>query len=331
MMTTSMQQVQLQSYGGPEVLNLTETTIPQAGPGEVLIDVEAAGVNFSDVLRRRNTYFMPTPLPYVLGAEAVGQIVEVGAGVDNPALKPGQRILGILPHGGAYAEFVTVPAQFCVPLPPHIDPAAATSIFVQGSTAHLILHQLVRDLEGKSILVHAAAGGVGSLLTQMAVMAGAKVIGTGSSEEKLARIEALGGIGVNYSQPNWVEKVVEANGGEKVDVVLEMVGGEIYSQSFGCLKQMGTMVVYGAASGQPGHHHSEGFVDEGHNLLSFNLAYFIRDRMADWQASLGAVIGLLAEGQLEVEVRHRYALKDVVQAHRDLETRKTTGKVVLLP
>lgn len=329
-----MQQVQFTAYGEAEVLSIVETALPQPGPGELLIRIEAAGINYSDILRRRNTYFMPTPLPYVLGAEAVGQVAGRGEDVaDAPPFQAGARVLAILPHGGAYAEYVVCPAQYCVPLPPHIDPRAATAIFVQGSTAHLILHDLLGGVEGKTLLVHAAAGGVGSLLVQMARLAGAqRVIGTASSADKCAAAIAFGAdAAIDYSQADWPAAVRAANGGEGVDIVLEMVGGEVYAQSFNCLRNGGTMVVYGQASGEKGYIHSEHFVDAGLRLLGFNLAHVIGARMEAWQQALGAVIGLLAEGRIQVGLAHSFPLAEAAAAHRAIEARQTTGKVVLLP
>lgn len=324
-----MKQVLLENYGAAGQLKLTDAAIPQLATGEVLIKVEAIGVNYSDILRRKNTYFMPTPLPYVLGAEVVGRIEEIGAGESH--LQVGQRVLAILPSGGGYSEMVTANAQYCVPLPDHIDSSAATAIFVQGSTAHLIIHQVADDISGKTVLVHAGAGGVGSILIQLAKLAGARVIAT-SSTSKLEKAKSFGADEVvDYSKPGWPAKVIEVNGGQKVDLILEMVGGHIYEESFQCLAQMGTMIVYGSASGEKGFVHSEHFVDESHRLLSFNLAHFIQYRMPDWQASLGAIIGLLAEGKLVIDTAHQFSLADAPKAHQAIENRETTGKVVLIP
>ena len=324
-------QVQLARYGAADVLQLTTAPLPALQPGEVLIGVEAAGVNFSDVLRRRNTYFMPTPLPYVLGAEAVGQVLATGAGVDAPFV-PGSRVLAILPGGGGYASHVVAQAAYCVPLPAHIDPKAATAIFVQGSTAYLMLHQLVGDLAGKTLLVMAAAGGVGSLLVQLATLAGAQVIAAASTEAKLQVARQLGAMaGVNYAQAGWPAQVRDLTGGAGVDVVLEMVGGALFGESLQCLRTGGQMVVYGAASGTQGELQSERLVDESWTLRGFNLAHFIQQRPADWQAALGAVIGLMAEGKLHVPTPHVYSLAQAVAAHQALEARQTTGKIVLVP
>ncbi len=324
-----MKQIQFSQYGSAEVLQLVNTTWRQPGDGELLIKVEAIGVNYSDILRRRNTYFLPTPVPYVPGTEAVGTVEATGSGVD---LQVGDRVLAILPGGGGYAEYVTAAAQYCVLMPPHIAAPDATAIFVQGTTAHLILHQVVSELAGQTIVVHAAAGGVGSLLVQMASQAGANVIATASSESKLARAKALGALAaVNYTQNDWVDQVIAANDGKKVDCILEMVGGEIFNQSFACLKPGGMLVVYGAASGEQGMIYSERLVDENHSVRSFNLAHFIENKTEQWQASLGAVIGLLAEQKISVQVKHHYPLADAAKAHQEIEDRRTVGKVVLVP
>lgn len=328
-----MKQVQMHAYGAPEVLQWADVDRPKVQPETILIEVKAAGVNFSDILRRRNTYFMPTPLPYVLGAEAVGVVVDIGSGVDARIYPKGSLVLAILPHGGAYSEYVLAPAMFCVPLPPHLDPNVASGIFVQGSTAHLLLHQVAGNVEGKTMLVHAGASGVGSLLLQMARLAGAgTLIATASTPEKRQAAQKFGADAVvDYTQPDWPDAVIASNGGKKVDLILEMVGGEVYAQSFACLAQGGSMVVYGAASGQKGFMHSEHFVDESHHLHGFNLAHFIGTQMDVWQASLGAVIGMLAAGQIQVETACQFALQDAKEAHRQIEARQTIGKVVLIP
>ncbi len=170
-----MKKMQLTQYGVPEVLQLTEAPIPQPKAGEVLFKIQAIGVNYSDILRRKNTYFQPTPLPYTLGHEAVGIIEAVGEGVNEPFIA-GARVLAILPGSGGYAEYAVAPTQYCVPLPPHIDVKEATAIFVQGSTAQLLVSAIAGDIAGKTVMINAAGGGVGSLLVQLAKMAGATVI-----------------------------------------------------------------------------------------------------------------------------------------------------------
>lgn len=328
-MTKTMKQVQLNQYGSPDELKIVETKIPQPKAGEVVIKVEAIGVNYSDTLRRRNQYFQPTPLPYVLGSEAVGRIVSVGEGVTEPYVI-GATVLAILPFGGGYAEYVSAISQYCVPLPPNIDAKTATAIFVQGSTAQLMISQVAKDLKDKTVLVNASAGGVGSLLVQLAKLNGAKVIAASSSDEKLNVAKANGAdLTVNYSKENWTEKVKETNNGKGVDIAFEMVGGDIYNETVKSLAQGGHLIVYGCASGVQGQIHPEHFVDENISQSGFNLAFYITTKPQIWQEALGAVIELIALGKLKIKTPKTFALKDAAEAHRQIEARQTTGKVVL--
>ncbi len=330
-MVNHMKQVQIKQYGPPDVLTLVEADIPQPKAGEIMISVEAIGVNYSDTLRRRNKYFQPTPLPYVLGSEAVGKIVSVGEGVSEP-YTAGATVLGILPDGGGYSEYVCAVAQYCVPLPPNFDPNTATAIFVQGSTAQLMISQVAKNVRGKTVLINAAAGGVGSLLVQLAKLNGAVVMAASSSDEKLKVAKSLGAdVVINYSTPGWSAQVKEANQGKGVDIAFEMVGGAIYNESIKCLAQGGHLIVYGAASGVQGSVHPEYFVDENISQSGFNLAFFVTTKTPVWQEALGTVIGLIAQGKLNIETPKKFALKNAAQAHKEIEARKTTGKVVLNP
>jgi NADPH2:quinone reductase len=330
-MNQTANQLRFHEFGGPEQLRLDAVDLPAPAAGEVLVRVEAAGLNYADILRRKNEFFLPTPLPHAVGTEAVGVIT--ASGEDRAGLRVGDRVLAILPGGGACADYALAPAQYCVPLPPHIDSRAATAIFVQGSTAHLIVHEVLPpDLAGKSILVHAAAGGVGSLLVQLARLKGAYVIAAASTPEKLKAAADLGADGgVCYADSNWPRLALAANQGRKFDYILEASGGEICARSFGILEDGGSLVVYGASSRTPAQLLSEAFVDHNHNLLAFNLNHFIQKRTGDWQRSLGEVIALLAEGKLKVVVNHAFPLAEAAEAQRMLEARQTVGKVVLIP
>lgn len=324
-----MKQMEISQFGSPDVLKLVETDIPQPNVGEVLIKVKAIGVNYSDILRRRNQYFQPTTLPYILGSEVVGEIVSVGEGVNEPYLI-GASILAILPNGGGYSEYVVNVAEYCVPLPENIDVKAATAIFVQGSTAQLMILQIAKDLEDKTVLINASAGGVGSLLVQLAKLNGAKVIAASSSEEKLRVSKSNGADAIiNYSKVNWSELVKEVNEGKGVDFAFEMVGGEVYNETVKSLKQGGQLIVYGCASGVQGNIHPEYFVDENISQVGFNLAFYIRTKPQIWQESVKTIIGLIADGKLKIETSKTFELKDAAEAHRQIELRQTTGKVVL--
>lgn len=327
-----MKQIEFSEYGTAEVLHLVERSQPQVGPGELLLKVQAAGVNFSDVLRRRNTYFLPTPLPFVPGTEAVGLVVASGEGVDAKVFPKGSMVLGILPAGGAYAEYVVVAAQYAVPLPVSIKPADATAIFVQGTTAYLLLHEVAGNLAGKTIMVQAAAGGVGSLLVQLGKLAGARVIACCSSAEKLTQAQKHGAdLLIDYTRENWTIELLAANENLGVDYIFEMIGGEIFTQSFSVLKPGGTVIVYGAASGQQGIIESEKLVDHSFRIQSFNLAHYIQEQPELWQKALGKMIEMLATQQINIEVANIYPLSEARAAHHDLEQRRTRGKVVLVP
>lgn len=329
-MKDKMKQIQMQEYGSPKVLKLVETEIPTPNAGEVLVKVKAIGVNYSDILRRKNTYFQETPLPFVLGTEAVGEIVSVGDGVTIPYVL-GTTVLAILPQATGYSEYVTAIAQYCVPLPPEMNSEKATAIFVQGTTAQLMISQVAKDLKDKTVLINASAGGVGSLLVQLAKLNGATVIGASSSDAKLETAKELGAdLTVNYSKANWSNSVKNLTDGKGVDIVFEMVGGEVYNQSLKSLKQGGQIIVFGCASGIQGTVHPEFFVDENITQSGFNLAYFINNKMELWQEALQTVIGLLMQGQIKVEIAHRFTLEDASSAHEAIENRKTTGKVILI-
>ena len=330
-MTSKVKQVKMTEYGSPGVLKLDDAEMPQPKAGEVVIKVNAIGVNYADILRRQNKYFMPTPLPFVLGTEAVGIIEAVGEGVTEPYVI-GTRVLAILPQANGYATYVSVIAQYCVPLPPNIDDKTATAIFVQGSTAQLMISQIAKDVKAKTVLINAAAGGVGSILIQLAKMNGAKIIGAASSNEKLKTIKALGADeAINYSSKNWSDEVKKVNDGNGADIIFEMVGGDVYNESIKSLAKGGHIIVYGCASGVQGNIHPEHFVDENISQSGFNLAFYIQNQMQVWQEALGNIIGLLAQGQLKIETPNTFALADAAEAHQQIEERKTTGKVVLIP
>ncbi len=330
-MNNHMRQVRLDRYGAPGELRLVETTIPRPQAGEVLVKVEAIGINYADTLRRRNLYFQPTPLPYVIGTEAAGEVVALGEGVGAP-YAVGTSVLAILPAGGGYAEYVLAKAAYCVPLPPHVNTKTATGIFVQGSTAQLMISRVAGALQGKTVLINAAAGGVGSLLVQLAKLRGARVIAASGSAAKLERAKENGAdLTVDYSLPDWSVRVRAMTDGEGVDLAFEMVGGEVYNQTVKSLAPGGHLIVYGCASGVQGSVHPERFVDESLRQTGFNLAHWITTQPELWQEALGSVIALVAEGKLRIDTSHSFPLREAAEAHRQIEARQTTGKVVLLP
>jgi NADPH2:quinone reductase len=239
-----MKAILIKSFGGPSVLQLVDVATPAPGAREVLIRVGAAGVNFADTMQRSGVYPLPTLLPAVMGGEVAGTVAAIGEEVEH--LRPGDRVAAFT--GGGYAEYALAPAGQVFTLPAGLDFPVATALLVQGLTAQ----RLVNSVPFGSVLIHAAAGGVGSLAVQLARRKGARVIGLASGPEKRAWLEKLGADAVvDYTREQWTEKVLAATGGAGVDLVLETTGGSAGTRNVACLAPGGTMIVFGATSGQP--------------------------------------------------------------------------------
>ncbi len=326
---TTMKQIKFSEFGGSEVLKLEEVEIPMAGNAEVIIKTAAIGINFSDILRRRNTYFMPTPLPYVPGAEIAGTIVSCGDGMP-PHLQVGMRVLAILPSGGGYAQYVKAHSQYCIPLPESISNESATALFVQGSSAQYMIDQVAGNIEGKLVLINGAAGGLGSILLQLAKLNGAKVIAGCGSDTKFSHNQKLGAdYSINYTKDNWREIMEHEIG--KPDVVFEMVGNEVYNESVKSLNDGGLIIIYGCASGIQGSIHPEYFVDHSLTQKGFNLAHTLNKDFQNWYNAQGDIIGLIAQQKVLIQHNFKYSFSEVALAHRMLEERRTEGKIVLIP
>ena len=315
-----MKAVRIHEYGGAENLRVDEIEKPQPGADEVLIKTAAAGINYADTMLRAGNYLMKPPLPFTIGFEAAGTIESVGANVVN--FKPGQRVLAMV-RGGGYAEYAVSNAAQVVPIPDGLGFGEATALLVQGLTALGLLKDLT---EGDTILIHAAAGGVGSLLVQLAKQRGATVIGTASSAEKLEKVVALGAdVGINYTENDWTKQVLQATEMVGADLIIEMVGGEIGKRNFECLATDGTMIVYGAASGEDFQISALSLLGKMQTVKGYNLNLETPQNMAAFTQELLANI---AAGRLEVAVTE-FPLEQAAEAHRQIEGRKTTGKVVL--
>jgi len=322
-----MQAIQITQTGGPEVLVYAEAAKPSPGAGEMLVAVEAIGVNFIDVYFREGRY--PSPLPFIPGQEAAGTVVEVGDGVT--AFKVGDRVAwcGI---PGTYAEFAVAPAVRLVAVPEGISATQAAAAMLQGMTAHYLSHSTYAIKPGDDVLIHAGAGGTGLLLTQMAKRLGARVFTTVSTEEKAELSRAAGADeAILYTQLDFAAEVKRLTGGSGVPVVYDSVGKATFEQSLTCLKPRGTMVLFGGASGAVPPF-------DLIRLSTMGSLYVTRPTLKDYIASredlaarAGDVFRWLADGSLKLRIEHVYPLKDAAQAHRDLESRKTTGKVILTP
>jgi NADPH2:quinone reductase len=315
-----MKAIRIQAFGDAENLRLDEIETPQPGAGEVLIKNAAAGINYADIMLRQGKYFFRPPLPFVPGFEAAGTIESVGEGVTN--LQIGQRVLA-MSRGGGYAEYVVANAAQAIPIPDGLGFNEATALLVQGLTALGLLEDLKT---GQSILIHAAAGGVGSLLVQLAKQKGARVLGTASSSEKLEKVVNLGAdAGINYTEADWTKQVLDATGGKGADLIIEMVGGEIGKRNFECLAMKGTMIVYGAASGEDFQLSAVSLMGKMHVVKGYNLNLETPQNIGKFS---GELMQNFAAGRLQVSVTE-FPLEQAVEAHRTIEGRKTTGKVVL--
>ena len=315
-----MKAVRIHEFGGAEKLRLDEIEKPTPGAEEVLIKTAAAGVNFADTMLRQNKYVFSPELPFTLGFEVAGTIETVGRDVEN--LKTGQRVLATI-RGGGYAEYAVANASIIVPIPDKLGSAESTVLLVQGLTALGLLADLKA---GQTILINAAAGGVGTLLVQIAKQRGAKVIGTASNDEKLQKVAALGAdFAVNYTDADWTDHVLEAAGDKGVDVIIEMVGGEVGRQNLKILAIGGTMHVYGAASGEDFQISSLGLLGNMQTVKGYNLN---REKPENLVKRTGELMALINEDRLQISVTV-FPLEQAADAHRAIEGRKTTGKVVL--
>ncbi len=315
-----MKAIRIHEFGGSENLRVDEVEKPTPGADEVLIKTAAAGINYADTMLRQNKYMFSPELPFTLGFEVAGTIEAIGANVRH--LTIGQRVLATI-RGGGYAEYAIADWRTIVPIPDDLDFGKATALLVQGLTAVGLLADLK---SGQTILIHAAAGGVGSLLVQLAKHKGAKVLGTASTAEKLEKVASLGAdAGINYSESDWTDEVLAATDGKGADLIIEMVGGEIGRQNFKCLATGGTMTVYGAASGEDFQISALNLLFKMQTVKGYNLNFETRENMAAFTKEL---MSHIAENRLEVTVTE-FPLEQARQAHDALEGRKTMGKVVL--
>ena len=323
-----MKAVRIHKTGDPDVLSLEEIATPVPGAGEVLIKVAAAGINFADLLQRQGVYPIAGGIPAVLGFEVAGTIVAHGEDVDSPPV--GTRVVtGLM--GGGYAEYAVVPAATVVPIPDNLDFASATALFLQGLTAYGLLHDAAKLQPGESVLVHTAAGGVGSLAVQLAKLMGAgTVIGTASSPSKLEFIRRIGAdVAINYAEGDWNEQIKGATGGQGVDVILDAVGGEIGQQSLAHLAPGGRLVVYGNAGGQPTMLAAQQLTGNNQAVIGYSMGSAMSPQ--HMTESIRELLHYVVEDQLQIVVGQTFPLADAAAAHRAMAERRTTGKVVLLP
>ncbi|UJL45541.1 quinone oxidoreductase [Virgibacillus sp. NKC19-16] len=324
-----MKAVQFSEFGGPEVLKVIEKEAPAIGKDEVLIETKAIGVNYADTARRQGTYVVPTELPFIPGAEIAGIVAEVGENVQR--VSKGNRVVTLIGSGG-YAEYAVVQPEKLIPIPDDVSFEKAVSLPLQGLSAYHILKTMGKLEEGETVLVHAAAGGVGSLAVQLAKLFGAgKVIATASTAEKLAFAEEMGADHlVDYTEDGWEKKVRELTGGNGVDVALEMVGGEIFHKTVKCLAPFGRLVIYGAASGEQAKFYPSSLMRRNQSVVGFFLSQ-IMNKPTLFQKSLEELLLYMNKGKLELTLGGTFPLVDAAEVHRKLQGRETKGKLVLIP
>jgi NADPH:quinone reductase len=314
-----MRAIQVSEFGGPEVLELVEIDPPRPRDGQVPILVRRAGVNYADTHSRTDSYLVRGRLPYVPGGEVVGVREDTG-----------ERVLALTGVGG-YAERAVAQESLCFPVPDAVGDEEALALLVQGVTAWHLVNSCGRVRGGESVVVHAAAGGVGSLAVQLARRAGARVIATASSESKRALALELGAsAAVSGESEGLAGRLIEANGGERVDVVLEMVGGEVFRQSLGALGPFGRLVIYGQASHERSQVEAAMLQARSRSIVGFWLMDCLtRDGMV--AGPLDDLFALVGSGELTVIVGETYPLAEAARAHENLESRATTGKQILDP
>ncbi len=321
-----MQAIQVGHTGGPEVLEFVEIAVPEPGLGEVAIQVGAAGVNFIDIYHRQGVY--PLPLPFVPGREGAGRVIALGPEVAN--LEVGDRVAWLqIPE--SYAEEVVGPAEKLIPVPDAISDEQAAALALQGLTAQSLATDAYRIESGDTVLVHAGAGGVGLLLTQIAKLKDARVITTVSTPAKATLSRAAGADEVLIGYDDFASKVRDLTGGEGVAAVYDGVGKSTFDSSLDALRVRGTMVLFGGASGQVPPFDIQRLNKGGSlKLTRPNVDHFVIDR-DELLARAQEVFGWVAEGSLKIQIGGTYPLAQAGQAQEDLAGRRSTGKLLLLP
>ena len=322
-----MQAIQVSQVGGPEVLTLTDLPVPSPKPNEALVEIKATGVNFIDVYFREGRY--PTQLPFVNGQEAAGVVLETGSEVTN--VQRGDRV-AYTSALGSYAQYAAVPAERLVKIPDELDFEQAAAAMLQGMTAHYLLYSTYPLKKGETALIHAAAGGVGLLLVQMAKRIGARVIGTAGTQEKaqLAR-DAGADECIIYTEADFETETQRLTDGKGVEVVYDGVGKATFDKDLNVLRPRGYLVLFGGASGAVPPFDLIKLSQKGSLFITRpTLAHYTATREElEWRAN--DVLGMIASGDLKLRIHKTYPLASAADAHRDLEGRKTTGKLLLIP
>jgi NADPH:quinone reductase len=310
--------IQIEEFGGPEVLKVAEVPDPEPGDGQVVVNVARAGMNFADTHAIRNDYLAEQTLPLIPGAEISGTTPD------------GRRVAGMVGNGG-YAQKVAVPEAWLVPLPDEVSDDQAAALLLQGLTAHALLHYCAHIEEGETVVVEAAGGGTGTLAVQLAKRAGARVIGLASSEEKRALAERLGADATADSRADDLkEAVLEANGGNRVDVVLHM-SGTGFDAELHALGSLGRIVAFGNAARHPNQVATNYLLQTSKSVIGFWLVPLIAQKRDLIRSMTADLLGAVASGELEVVIGGVYPLSEAARAHTEMQERRTSGKQLLDP
>jgi NADPH:quinone reductase len=320
--------IRMQRTGGPEVMEYVDVELGAPGPGEARVRQSAIGVNFIDVYFRTGQY--PQPLPGGLGMEGAGVVEAIGEGVTEVSV--GDRVAYAGRPNGAYADVRNMPSSILLRLPDAISFENAAAMMLQGLTVEYLFNRTVKLQRGDTILFHAAAGGVGLIAAQWAKAIGVNMIGTVGSDQKAELAKAHGCTHViNYNTENFVERVKEITNGEKVSVVYDSIGKDTFTGSLDCLRPLGMMVSFGSASGPVPDFSLGELASRGSLFITRPTLFSYAAKRADLEAMAAALFDMVGSGKVKIDVHQRYKLAEVAQAHRDLESRKTTGSSILLP
>lgn len=320
--------IRINRVGGPEVMELVDVALAPPGPGEAQVRQHAIGINFIDVYFRTGLY--PQPLPGGLGMEGAGVVEAIGEGVTE--VKVGDRVAYAGRPIGAYAEARNIPAAQLLVLPDSVDFDTAAAMMLQGLTVQYLFHRTVPLKAGDTILFHAAAGGVGLIACQWAKLLGVTLIGTVGSDEK-AELATRNGAHhvINYNKENFTTRVREITGGKGVTAVYDSIGKDTFIASLDCLRPLGTMVSFGNASGPVEPFSLSELANRGSLFVTRPSLMAYMSTRAELEAAAKSLFGVVASGEVKIDVRQRYALADVARAHTELEARQTTGSSILLP
>lgn len=328
-----MKAIVVRETGKPDVLELQEVERPKAAADQVLIRVEAISVNFADIKARQGQYHgVAADAVFTPGLDCAGVVVEAGA--DAKRFKAGQRVMAF-PSGGSYAEFVVAPESLVYPIPDGLSSEAAAASLTVGVTAYNVIRKMARLEHGESILIHAAAGGIGSTAIQLAKLFGAsRIIGTVGSDEKMEKAKSFGADEViNYRTDDFVEKINKLTNGKGVDVILDTVAGENFEKSLKCLAPFGRIVSFGHANdgSVPGIAKTDDLHSSCRSVIGYSTGTYRKNRPEFLREGAERITEYLLQKQLEIVISKRFALKDAAQAHAHIESRMSIGKVLLIP